>query len=56
MIAATLLSNSRRSVRMFATISAAVAPPKFADVKFSQSGHAMTILLDRPSALNAINM
>lgn len=51
----SLVSSSARSVRMLATNSA-VAAAKSADVKFFQSGHARTILLDRPSALNAINM
>jgi len=51
----SLVSSSARSVRMLATNSA-VASAKSADVKFFQSGHARTILLDRPSALNAINM
>jgi hypothetical protein len=52
----SLFLSSGLSARMLATISAAVAPAKSADVKFFQSGHARTILLDRPSALNAINM
>lgn len=55
MISSLLSSTQRRSARMFATISAAVSRDKSADVKFSLSGHATTILLDRPAALNAIN-
>jgi len=56
MISALFSNTQRRSARMFATIASAVTPSKSADVKFSQSGHARTILLDRPSALNAINL
>ena len=51
----SLVSSATRSARVLATTSA-VAPAKSADVKFFQSGHARTILLDRPLALNAINM
>jgi membrane-associated PAP2 superfamily phosphatase len=44
MISSLLSSTQRRSARMFATISAAVCGrDKSADVKFSLSGHAMTI-------------
>jgi hypothetical protein len=56
MISAFLSSTQKLSQRMFATLSAAVSPAKSIDVKFLQSGHAITIMLDRPSALNAINM